>query len=160
MPVEVVAPMACETPPALGPGRAAELGEQVVRPQRDQLRQVARPQIGCGGRRGHGAEDGLGGCALACPPCPGCSFCCNLLASCIRGLSAPWAEDWPWGQAGGGPTAFLCFAQLGSRIGIRPIAGMGRKAMLQRLADGWPTISPTATRVRLIPKTARGSPRR
>src|SRR5262249_43343462 len=43
--------------------------------------------------------------------------------------------------------------KLGSRIAFRPIAGAGRPC-----SRGWPTISPTATRVRLIPKVVRGRP--
>lgn len=97
MPVEVIAPMACETPPTLSSERAAELGEhaessllavilELVGPQRDQLRQVARPQIGCGARRGQVLLAVTRSRArLALIRC--CSFCCNLLASSLRSLS-------------------------------------------------------------------------
>jgi hypothetical protein len=96
MPVAVIAPVTGETPPALGSKRAAELGEhaessflavvlELVRPRRDQLRQVARPQIGGGSRCGHGAQATHALACLALIRC--CSFCRNLLASSIRGLS-------------------------------------------------------------------------
>jgi len=98
---EVIAPMACETPPALSSERAAELGKhaessllavirELVGPQRDQLRQVRatsnmlrrspRPWCRrCSWRlRARVARLALIRC---------CSFCCNLLASSLRSLS-------------------------------------------------------------------------
>ncbi|MFD0986747.1 hypothetical protein [Methyloligella solikamskensis] len=68
MTIEIVAPMGCAGAAALGPQSAGELGDDMLssldggigdlmRPERDEARQVAFPRIGLGSGPGHPAID-------------------------------------------------------------------------------------------------------
>ena len=80
MPVQVVAPMTGKRAAALGAKGAAELGQHVstasfaiiielAAPQRDQLRQIARSCVSESAGGDLGAENALGGRAVACSLC-------------------------------------------------------------------------------------------